>query len=53
MNNSIKKSFRTLSKPIAHTAELLAKLSSNSTSYFFTYQPDVPEKLRNAHKAKK
>lgn len=53
MKKVIAKGFSTLSKPIARTAGLLAKASSTSTSYCFTYQPDVPEKLRSVRKAEK
>lgn len=42
-----------LSKPIAKAADMLAKASSSSVSFCFTYQPDVPEKLRTGHKAEK
>lgn len=42
-----------LSKPIAKAADMLAKASSSSVNFCFTYQPDVPEKLRTDHKAEK
>lgn len=35
-----------LSKKVAPFAMALAVLTANSTCYFFSYQPDVPETLK-------
>lgn len=53
MKKTTNKCLNTLSKPIVYAANVLAKVSSSSVSFCFTYQPDVPEKLRNLYKVGK
>ncbi len=53
MKNNTKKGRYTLARPLASAAGSIAKLSSNSTCFCFTYQPNVPEKLRKNQKSEK
>lgn len=47
MTNTMKKILIRFSKLIAPLSLALAIMTSNATCYFFTYQPNEPEKLRD------